>query len=76
CLGWDNRFVYMEQSRGKGEECTSHVLIRSAIVSKAGIVTPSEMAVALGVAPEGPTLPAWVQAWIEAEATRPWPPAR
>jgi acyl-CoA thioesterase FadM len=76
CVGWDKRFVYMEQSMWKGEECTSHVLIRSAIVSKAGIVPPSEMAAALGAAPDGPPLPPWVQAWIEAEATRPWPPAR
>jgi hypothetical protein len=66
----------MEQSMWNGEECTSHVLIRSAIVSKAGIVPPAEMAVALGVAPESPALPDWVKAWTQAEATRPWPPER
>lgn len=76
CIGWDNRFIYIEQSMWKGEECTSHVLIRSAIVSKAGIVPPAELALAMGISPESPPLPAWVQAWIEAEATRPWPPAR
>ena len=76
CLGWDNRFVYMEQSMWKGEECTSHVLIRSAIVSKAGMVPPSEMAAAMGIAPESPALPDWVLGWIEAETLRPWPPAR
>ena len=76
CLGWDERFLYMEQSMWKDGDCTSHVLIRSAIVSKAGIVPPREMAVALGVAPEGPALPDWVRAWTAAEAQRPWPPAR
>lgn len=76
CVGWDGRFVYMEQSMWNGEECTSHVLIRSAIVSKSGIVPPAEMAVALGVAPESPALPDWVKAWTQAEATRPWPPER
>lgn len=76
CLGWDDRFVYMEQSMWKGEDCTSQVLIRSAIVLKAGIVPPPEMALAMGIAPESPMLPDWVQAWTRAEATRPWPPTR
>jgi acyl-CoA thioesterase FadM len=76
CVGWDKRFLYMEQSMWRGEECTSHALIRSAVVGKAGIVPPSELAVALGVGAESPGLPPWVQAWIEAEATRPWPPER
>ena len=45
-------------------------------VSKAGMVRPADMAVAMGIAPESPALPAWVTAWTEAEAQRPWPPAR
>lgn len=76
CIGWDARFLYMEQSMWKAEECTSHVLIRSAIVSKAGMLPPSDLAVALGAAPDSPALPDWVTAWIAADATRPWPPAR
>jgi acyl-CoA thioesterase FadM len=76
CVGWDNRFIYMEQSLWQGEECASHALIRSAMVGKSGIVRPAEMAVALGASPESPALPDWVQAWINADATRPWPPER
>ncbi len=76
CIGWDKRFVYMEQSMWQGEECMSHVLIRSAIISKSGMVPPQEMALAMGAAAESPALPDWVQAWIAADATRPWPPAR
>ena len=76
CVGWDKRFLYMEQSMWRGDECTSHALIRSAVVGKAGIVPPHEMAVALGAAPESPELPDWVLAWTQAEATRPWPPSR
>jgi acyl-CoA thioesterase FadM len=76
CVGWDKRFVYMEQSMWRGDECTSHALIRSAVVGKAGIVPPAEMAVALGAAAESPALPDWVEAWIDADATRPWPPGR
>jgi acyl-CoA thioesterase FadM len=75
CVGWDHRFLYMEQSMWLGAECASHVLIRSAILGKTGIVPPAEMGAVLGVA-ESPALPEWVQAWIAAEAVRPWPPAR
>lgn len=74
-LGWDHRFVYMQQSMWMGEDCTSQVLLRSAITQgKRGIVAPSEMALALGLPPESPELPEWVTAWIEADAKRPWPP--
>ncbi len=76
CLGWDARFLYTEQSMWKGEECTSQVLIRSAIVSKAGMVPPVELARAAGAPPDSPELPDWVKAWIAADATRPWPPLR
>jgi acyl-CoA thioesterase FadM len=73
-LGWDARFIYTEQSLWRGTECTSHVLIRSAIGSKAGIVPPAELALLAGIAPESPQLPDWVEAWCTAEAKRPWPP--
>jgi acyl-CoA thioesterase FadM len=75
-VGWDNRFMYMEQSMWRGDECASHALVRLAVVGKAGIVAPSDLALALGNGGGSPALPAWVQAWIEAEATRPWPPER
>lgn len=76
CLGWDARFLYTEQSMWRGEDCTSHVLIRSAIVSKAGIVPPAELAKAAGLPSESPDLPDWVKAWISADNCRPWPPGR
>jgi acyl-CoA thioesterase FadM len=75
CLGWDRRFLYIEQSMWRGGECTSHALIRMAVVGKSGMVPPAEVASAM-TAEEGPALPAWVEAWIAADATRPWPPAR
>jgi hypothetical protein len=76
CIGWDDRFIYNEQSMWRGEDCTSHVLIRSAITSKAGIVPPVELARAAGISLESPALPDWVLAWIKADACRPWPPSR
>jgi acyl-CoA thioesterase FadM len=75
-LGWDDRFTYVEQSFWRGEECTAQMLLRSAFTSKSGIVPPTRVLTALGQDPVSPALPEWVQAWIAAEARRPWPPKR
>ena len=32
-IGWDNRFVYMEQSMWREGECCNHILIRGAVTS-------------------------------------------
>ncbi|MFN4156870.1 MAG: acyl-CoA thioesterase [Gemmobacter sp.] len=74
CIGWDHRFIYMEQSMWKGRDCTSHILIRSAVTSASGIVAPAQVLAALGQPTDSPDLPDWVQAWITADAMRPWPP--
>jgi acyl-CoA thioesterase FadM len=76
CIGWDSRFLYIEQSMWRHGECTSHVLIRSAVTSAQGIVAPVRMIEALGGDPVSPALPGWVAAWIAADAQRPWPPMR
>ena len=73
-VGWDERFVYMDQSMWRGTECCNQVLIRSAITSETGIVPPAQVLEALGHPGESPALPDWVQAWIAADAARPWPP--
>lgn len=73
-LGWDDKFIYIEQSLWKNGECANHVLIRSAVTSKSGIVPPETCARAMGHTGPAPTLPAWVTRWIAAEAQRPWPP--
>jgi acyl-CoA thioesterase FadM len=73
-LGWDKRFIYMEQSFWREDDCTSTMLVRSGFTSKAGLVNPHLVAEALGASAESPPLPEWVQAWIAADAARPWPP--
>jgi acyl-CoA thioesterase FadM len=75
CIGWDSRFFYLEQSLWRGGDCANHMLLRSAATSKAGIVEPAKVVQAMGFDPVSPPLPDWVQAWIAAEAKRPWPPA-
>lgn len=73
-VGWDQRFIYMEQSMWRGGECCNHMLVRSAITGPGGIVAPAELLAAIGAPTDSPALPDWVQAWIAADATRPWPP--
>ena len=74
-LGWDDRFVYVEQSLWQNGDCANQMLLRQVIVKPGqGIVDPKEVADLVGVDPESPVLPEWVINWIEADATRPWPP--
>lgn len=75
-LGWDGRFLYMDQSMWIEGECANHMLLRVAIVGggRKGIVDPATFMAALGHDGPSPDLPDWVAAWIEADARRPWPP--
>jgi acyl-CoA thioesterase FadM len=75
-VGWDTRFMYVEQSMWRRGDCTSHILLRSAVIDANGIVAPGRLMAALGGSRESPELPGWIAAWIAAEADRPWPPHR
>ena len=77
-IGWDRRFLYMDQSLWSLGECCNQILLRVAVVrgdQRSGMVPPAEAMAAMGMHDPSPDLPAWVEAWIAAEATRPWPPA-
>jgi hypothetical protein len=74
--GWDNRFIYLVQSMWKKAECTSQLLIRTAVTDSNGIVSPRQVAEAMGQSSDGPAMPDWVTNWITAENTRPWPPEK
>lgn len=73
-LGWDDRFLYLEQAMWRGETCCNHALLRMAVTEKGRMAPVAEVAREMGVAGGSPALPAWVQAWAEADKTRPWPP--
>jgi acyl-CoA thioesterase FadM len=75
-IGWDARFMYLEQSMWNARgECASHILYRAAVTGRAGIVPTADLLAALGQDQAvTPPLPDWVRAWIAAEETRPWPP--
>jgi acyl-CoA thioesterase FadM len=74
-IGWDARFIYMDQSMWRNGQCLSQILLRSAVTDRAGIVAPARVLAALGHPVESPALPGWVTDWIAAEEARPWPPA-
>ena len=74
-LGWDDRFLYLEQSLWKDGDCANQMLLRWAVTAADGIVPAPRVAEAMGHASPSPMLAPWVQAWIAAESTRPWPPA-
>ena len=72
---WDDKFIYIEQSMWKRDgECASHVLYRSAVTDKNGIVVPSKVLAALGQDIPSPEMPEWIAHWTRAESVRPWPP--
>lgn len=73
-IGADARFLYVQQAMFRNGEALSSVLIRAATTSPGGIVPPARLMDALGVSPDTVGLPAWVAAWAEADARRPWPP--
>lgn len=72
--GWDARFFYIVQEMWVADQCAAQVLLRTAVTEKGRSVETPRVVEALGRDDEAPTLPDWVQAWVDAEATRPWPP--
>jgi len=77
-VGWDDRFMYLEQSMWtRNGDCANHALYRTAVTSNEGIVPPEKVMAEFGmVVTSPPPMADWIQAWIKAEALRPWPPER
>lgn len=73
-LGWDDKFFYLEQAMWRGDTCCNHALLRTGVTAKGRLAPVGDVARALGVEGDSPGLPAWAQAWAEADGTRPWPP--
>lgn len=72
---WDGKFLYLEQCMVKKDgEVANHALYRAAVTDKNGIVAPDRVLSAMGKSGETCVIPDWIQAWIEAENKRPWPP--
>ncbi len=73
-LGFDDRWMYIEQSMWvKGSPCSS-ILIRGGITDPNGLVTPDKIKAAFPENHVPEQLPTWVHEWIDSEQHRPWPP--
>ena len=73
-LGWDARFIYLEQAMWRGETACNHALLRTGVTSGGKLVPTSEVAQAMKWEDGSPDLPPWARAWAEADRSRPWPP--
>lgn len=73
-VGWDDKFFYIVQAIWIGDQCAAQALFRTALTDSNGIVKPEKVFADVGFDGTQPELPIWVQSWIAAEKTRPWPP--
>lgn len=72
---WDDKFMYLEQCMVKANgEVANHALYRAAVTDKSGIVVPARVLEILDNDRVSPPMPEWVANWIQADASRPWPP--
>lgn len=74
CIGWDDKFFYMEQSMWRAGNCTSHLLVRAAVTDAKGLVRMDRVHRDSGLFGLSPELPQWVHLWDASERHRPWPP--
>ena len=73
-IGMDHRWFYIQQSMEvEGEPCSSAVF-RTGVTEKGRTILANRVASAMGVNDFELSPPSWVQAWIDADNTRPWPP--
>lgn len=73
-IGRDDRWFYFVQKMVREGDVCSAALVRTAVTRKGRILPTHEVADALDAPDWMPDMPPWVQAWIEADDGRPWPP--
>jgi acyl-CoA thioesterase FadM len=73
-VGMDARWFYMHQVMRRKGDAVSAGLMRICCTNADGIVPTADVMAALGAGDMALPPAPWVQAWIDAEAARPWPP--
>lgn len=71
---WDDKFFYLDQTIWVDGECAAQALYRSAVTENHKLLRPGIVFRKMGYEGDRPPAPDWVQNWIDAEGTRPWPP--
>ncbi|NNE22920.1 MAG: acyl-CoA thioesterase [Rhizobiales bacterium] len=73
-LGFDDRWIFLGQSMWVNDKPVSSLLVRTC-VTEAGTSLPTEqIQQAMSIQDWKPLMPGWVEAWHQADQTRPWPP--
>lgn len=70
----DARFVYIDHVLLAGGEPAAQVMCRTVLTEGRRLLPTQVVCDELGAPDWNPPKPAWVEAWIAAEALRPWPP--
>jgi acyl-CoA thioesterase FadM len=67
-LGWDQRWVYVEQVMESNEGVACLAVVRTGFLRDGHLVSPAEMVQKLNVTSVPPALPDWVADWTRNEA--------
>jgi acyl-CoA thioesterase FadM len=67
-LGWDDRFIYLQQSFERSGEKVASAIVKGIFLRKSGgRVAPAELFQLMELSADEPVLPAWVGDWVESE---------
>lgn len=72
--GYDERWIYIEQSMWVKGQPASSVLLRTAITEQGGMIPTRRVLDAMGISDWQPEPSQWLQEWVASEESRPWPP--
>lgn len=72
--GMDEKWVYITQSIWVKNQPASSALLRTGVTAGGKVIPVAEVSAAFGMNDWAVDMPDWIQAWIEADAGREWPP--